>query len=181
MRLYSSIRWAAGVSVVIFTFNEAIQFYQWSDFQLHLYITVFCWKQWLLSVESTAVTVIRLSLIGTCFFGNVRLSGLLYNPNHWILMMVKPWQEMEVGVAGQGLFHTWRRVPVSKVYVRRVHALTDIPTRMKSMINLPLFSAGDGFNLCLVYIIHFSLHYTFYGCFYFETMCSQAVYPCFSA
>lgn len=114
-------------------------------------------------------------------FGNGRLSGLSYNPNHWILMMVKPWQEMEVGVAGQGLFHTWRRVPVSKVHVRHVHALTDIPTRMKSMINLPLFSAGDGFNHCLLYIIHFSLHYTFYGCFSFETMCSQAVYPWFSA
>lgn len=63
---------------------------------------------------------------------------------------------------------------------RYVHALTDIPTKMKS-INLPLFSAGDGFHLSLLYIIHFGLHYTFYCWFYFERICGQAVYPGFSA
>lgn len=64
--------------------------------------------------------------------------------------------------------------------LRHVHALTGILTKMKSMIKLALFSAGDGFHLCLLYIIHFSLHYTFYCWFYGERICGQAVYPYFS-
>lgn len=79
---YSSIRWATGVSVVIVTFNNVISFYQGSDFQLCLDSIVFCWKQWLLSVESTTVAVIRLSLAWSLLFGTDGLSGLSYNPKH---------------------------------------------------------------------------------------------------
>lgn len=107
VRLCSSIRWATGASVVIFTFNKVITFYKGSDCQLHLDIIVFCWKQWLLSVESTAVTVIRLSLTWSLLFGTDGLSGLSYNLKTWSLVMEKPWEKMEVGVLRMGVLYTY--------------------------------------------------------------------------
>lgn len=127
--------------------------------------------------ESTTLTAIRVSLTWSLLIRTDGLSGLSS------VLKILDFADGKTMIRKRSRCRRGAHIKTfsCEQSLRHVHTLTDILSQIKSMIKLTLFSAGYGFHLCLLYIVHLSLPYKFYCWFYVERICGQGLYLCFSA